>query len=145
MYWQEPEYSRFLKYPMCLHFLELLQYEHFRREIISQQCCKFIDDQSILLWQQYTRRRTRLLQQNGILAMDAPSASTAATVKPEPTQNGGSNVSTGNNAGTSGINVSAGVNGVGSGSAAGNNGTGASGGSSVASTNGGLISDIKSE
>ncbi|KAK3927428.1 Mediator of RNA polymerase II transcription subunit 31 [Frankliniella fusca] len=50
------------KYPMCLYFLDLLQYEHFRREVVSSQCTKFIDDQQILLWQHYTRRRTRLLQ-----------------------------------------------------------------------------------
>lgn len=53
---------------MCLYFLDLLQYEHFRREIVNSQCVKFIDDQSILLWQHYTRRRMKLLaaaQQNG--------------------------------------------------------------------------------
>ncbi|XP_053680147.1 mediator of RNA polymerase II transcription subunit 31 [Anopheles nili] len=60
LYWKEPEYAKYLKFPMCLYFLDLLQYEHFRREIVSAQCCKFIDDQAILLWQHYTRRRTRL-------------------------------------------------------------------------------------
>lgn len=52
---------------MCLYFLDLLQYEHFRREIVNSQCVKFIDDQAILLWQHYTRRRMKLLaaaQQN---------------------------------------------------------------------------------
>ena len=68
LYWKEPEYARYLKYPICLYFLDLLQYEHFRREIVNQQCCKFIDDQAILLWQHYTRRRTKMLQiSNGIL------------------------------------------------------------------------------
>lgn len=62
LYWKEPEYAKFLKYPMCLYFLDLLQYEHFRREVVNSQCTKFIDDQQILLWQHYTRRRTRLLQ-----------------------------------------------------------------------------------
>lgn len=61
LYWKEPEYARFIKYPTCLYFLDLLQYEHFRREIINAQCCKFIDDQSVLLWQHYTRRRIKLL------------------------------------------------------------------------------------
>lgn len=60
LYWKDPEYAKYLKYPMCLYFLDLLQYEHFRREIVNAQCCKFIDDQAILLWQHYTRRRTRL-------------------------------------------------------------------------------------
>lgn len=49
---------------MCLYFLDLLQYEHFRRELVNSQCTKFIDDQQILLWQHYTRRRSRLLQTN---------------------------------------------------------------------------------
>lgn len=61
LYWKEPEYSKYLKYPMCLYFLDLLQYEHFRRELVNAQCSKFIDDQQILLWQHYTRRRSRLL------------------------------------------------------------------------------------
>ncbi len=47
---------------MCLHFLDLLQYEHFRKEIVNGQCAKFIDDQQILHWQHYTRKRVRLLQ-----------------------------------------------------------------------------------
>ncbi|KAF7396420.1 hypothetical protein HZH66_007282 [Vespula vulgaris] len=36
LYWKEPEYAKYLRYPMY--------------------------DQQILLWQHYTRRRTRLLQ-----------------------------------------------------------------------------------
>jgi len=48
---------------MCLHFLDLLQYEHFRREITSGQCAKFIEDQQLLHWQHYIRKRMRLLQQ----------------------------------------------------------------------------------
>ncbi|XP_018917526.1 mediator of RNA polymerase II transcription subunit 31-A [Bemisia tabaci] len=61
LYWKEPEYVKYLKYPMCLYFLDLLQYEHFRREVVNAQCAKFIDDQQVLLWQHYTRRRTRML------------------------------------------------------------------------------------
>ncbi|KAL5274589.1 MED31 family protein [Megaselia abdita] len=64
-YWKEPEYVKFLMYPMCLYFLDLLQYEHFRREIVNAQCSKFIDDQAVLLWQHYTRRRTKLLYPDG--------------------------------------------------------------------------------
>ncbi|CAG9767733.1 unnamed protein product [Ceutorhynchus assimilis] len=61
LYWKEPDYAKYLKYPMCLYFLDLLQYEHFRRELVNGQCTKFIDDQQILLWQHYTRRRSRLM------------------------------------------------------------------------------------
>lgn len=59
-YWKRPEYAKFIKYPMCLHFLDLLQAEHFRRELTSTQCSKFIDDQIILHWHHYARKRTRL-------------------------------------------------------------------------------------
>ncbi|XP_037049818.1 mediator of RNA polymerase II transcription subunit 31-A isoform X2 [Bradysia coprophila] len=76
LYWKEPEYARYLKYPMCLYFLDLLQYEHFRREIVNSQCCKFIDDQAILLWQHYTRRRTKLFSiHNGVIQMERETTS----------------------------------------------------------------------
>lgn len=75
-YWKKPEYAKFLKYPMCLYFLELLQYEHFRREITNAQCAKFIEDQQLLHWQHYTRKRMRLLQPS------QQEASTTATMQP---------------------------------------------------------------
>lgn len=52
--------SVFFRYPQCLHFLELLQYEHFRRELVNPPCAKFIDEQQILHWQYYSRKRMRI-------------------------------------------------------------------------------------
>ena len=34
-YWKEPAYVKFIKFPVCLHFLELLQHEAFRKEIAN--------------------------------------------------------------------------------------------------------------
>ncbi|CAG5122620.1 unnamed protein product [Candidula unifasciata] len=62
-YWKEAKYAKFLKYPQCLHMLELLQYEHFRKELVNAQCTKFIDDQQLLHWQHYQRKRSALLQE----------------------------------------------------------------------------------
>lgn len=62
-YWREPEYAKHLKYPYCLFFLDLLQTEYFRKELANAQCAKFIDDQEVLFWQHYTRKRKRLLEQ----------------------------------------------------------------------------------
>lgn len=61
-YWTKPEYVKFIKYPVCLHFLELLQHEAFRKEIANGPCTKFLDDQTILHWQSYTRKRARLVE-----------------------------------------------------------------------------------
>lgn len=47
---------------MCLHFLDLLQHEHFRNELSSQQCSKFIDDQILFHWQHYAYKRTKLFE-----------------------------------------------------------------------------------
>lgn len=64
-YWKRPEYCKFLRYPMALHFLDLLQYEHFRVEMANSQCAKFIEDQQLLHWQHYIRKRTRLITSGG--------------------------------------------------------------------------------
>ena len=45
------------RYPQCLHFLDLLQSEHFRRELANAQCTKFIEEQQLLHWHYYTKRR----------------------------------------------------------------------------------------
>ena len=38
-------------------FLDLLQSEHFRRELANAQCTKFIEEQQLLHWHYYTKRR----------------------------------------------------------------------------------------
>lgn len=71
---------------MCLYFLDLLQHENFRKEIVNGQCCKFIDDQTILHWQHYTRKRMKLLDtgHNQQGSHTPVSQSTAATFAPTP-------------------------------------------------------------
>ncbi|GMT32581.1 hypothetical protein PFISCL1PPCAC_23878, partial [Pristionchus fissidentatus] len=60
LYWQRPEYARALKYPQCLHLLEALQSADFREALASSHNAKFIEDQQILQWQYYLRKRQRL-------------------------------------------------------------------------------------
>lgn len=57
-YWTKPAYVKYLKYPLCLHFLELLQHEEFRKEIVNGQVklitsLSFIPPYSIALIQSY--------------------------------------------------------------------------------------------
>lgn len=61
-YWQQPHYVKYVKYPVSLHFLELLQHESFRKEIVSGQCARFLDDQVVLHWQHYSRKRAKLFE-----------------------------------------------------------------------------------
>lgn len=62
LYWKEPHYAKYLRYPQCLHMLELLQYDDFKKELVNTPCSKFIEDQMLLHWQYYTRKRVRLQQ-----------------------------------------------------------------------------------
>lgn len=80
LYWKKPEYAKFLKYPQCLHFLELLQYEHFRRELVNPACAKFIDEQQILHWQYYSRKRMKI-------NLPKSSGQTGSTTEGEPSWN----------------------------------------------------------
>merc|ERR1712083_446534 len=80
MYWKEPAYVSYIKYPICLYFLELLQHETFRKEIVSGQCVRFLDDQVILHWQHYTRRRAKFFETASTNAQQAVSQ-TPSSVK----------------------------------------------------------------
>jgi mediator of RNA polymerase II transcription subunit 31 len=61
-YWKGQDYAKFLKYPHCLHFLDLLQEESFRKDIANSLCTKFIEDQQLLHWHHYTKKRMQFAQ-----------------------------------------------------------------------------------
>ncbi|KAJ4456926.1 putative mediator of RNA polymerase II transcription subunit 31-A [Paratrimastix pyriformis] len=49
-YWKQPQYARFLVYPQCLFFLDLLKSERFRREILSPEAIAFLRRQQFNSW-----------------------------------------------------------------------------------------------
>uniref|UniRef100_A0A914Q1P1 Mediator of RNA polymerase II transcription subunit 31 n=1 Tax=Panagrolaimus davidi TaxID=227884 RepID=A0A914Q1P1_9BILA len=61
-YFKQPDYAKTLKYPQCLLFLDLLQKPEFREAIASSSNAKFIEDQMLLQWHYYLRKRQRLSQ-----------------------------------------------------------------------------------
>ncbi|VDM03372.1 unnamed protein product [Schistocephalus solidus] len=63
-YWKEPAYSKYLLFPYCLHMLDLLQSPEFRREIARAPSARFIDDQVLLHWQSYLRKRSELISKH---------------------------------------------------------------------------------
>jgi len=89
LYWKKPEYASYLKYPQCLNLLELLQYEGFRTEIINTPCAKFIEDQLLLHWQHYPRKRLKLLEQHAAQDAVAPTPSPAPENAATPGSGGG--------------------------------------------------------
>ncbi|RXG54570.1 Mediator of RNA polymerase II transcription subunit 31 [Armadillidium vulgare] len=91
------------KYPMCLYYLDLLQYESFRKEVVNSQCCKFIDDQMILHWQHYTRKRMKLMEtgvsQQGTHTPNSQTSSVIALPQPSATPSPATNMINGFNQG----------------------------------------------
>ncbi|VDD80541.1 unnamed protein product [Mesocestoides corti] len=63
-YWKSPSYSRFITYPYCLHMLDLLQSPDFRREVARDPVTRFIDDQMLLHWKNYLRKRAEMINKH---------------------------------------------------------------------------------
>eukprot|EP00128_Syssomonas_multiformis_P011238 Colp12_sorted_trinity150504_noHs@10551 len=57
LYWKQPDYARFIKYPHCLAFLDLLQDENFRKELANGRFTDFIHEQQFYHWQYYFNNR----------------------------------------------------------------------------------------
>lgn len=50
-YWQQPAYARYLRYPICLDFLELLlEKESFRMAVKGDQYARMTEEQVLLQW-----------------------------------------------------------------------------------------------
>jgi mediator of RNA polymerase II transcription subunit 31 len=66
--------------------LDLLQSEHFRKELMNSQCARFIDDQQLLHWQHYQRKRMRLMseqaERTAVTAASGPVSSQAQLQQP---------------------------------------------------------------
>lgn len=51
-YWKQPQYSRFLQYPHCLYFLDLLcENATFKRELANVSFRNFVHEQQFYSWQ----------------------------------------------------------------------------------------------
>ncbi|CAL2029157.1 unnamed protein product [Caenorhabditis brenneri] len=65
LYWKQPQYARCLKFPQCLHMLEALQSQQFRDAMAYGPSAKYVEDQVVLQWQFYLRKRNRLFMMPG--------------------------------------------------------------------------------
>lgn len=56
-YWKQPEYAKFILYPHCIFFLDMLQHKSFREECKNTEFCNFLTKQQGLHWNFYKQNR----------------------------------------------------------------------------------------
>ncbi len=55
-YWKQPEYAKYIKFPHCLYFLELLcDNDTFRKELVNVPFRNFLHEQQFYNWQYRSR------------------------------------------------------------------------------------------
>jgi mediator of RNA polymerase II transcription subunit 31 len=63
LYWKKPEYIKYVKFPECLFFLELIQHENLQSILKDAKCTSFILEQQLLHWKYYLRNREQQQRQ----------------------------------------------------------------------------------
>ncbi|CAI9102595.1 OLC1v1000888C1 [Oldenlandia corymbosa var. corymbosa] len=58
-YWQQPEYVKFIMYPQCLYFLELLQNANFRTAMAHPANKELAHRQQFYFWKNYRNNRLK--------------------------------------------------------------------------------------
>ncbi|XP_012090529.1 mediator of RNA polymerase II transcription subunit 31 [Jatropha curcas] len=58
-YWQRPEYLKFIMYPHCLYFLELLQNANFRNAMAHPGNKELAHRQQFFFWKNYRNNRLK--------------------------------------------------------------------------------------
>ncbi|XP_033141351.1 mediator of RNA polymerase II transcription subunit 31 isoform X1 [Brassica rapa] len=90
-YWQRPEYIKFIMYPHCLYFLELLQNPNFRTAMAHPANKELAHRQQFYYWKNYRNNRLkhilpRPLPEPVAPPPPAPSAPAAPSPAPSPMQ-----------------------------------------------------------
>ncbi|GAV73393.1 Med31 domain-containing protein [Cephalotus follicularis] len=78
-YWQRPEYTKFIMYPHCLYFLELLQNANFRNAMAHPGNKELAHRQQFFFWKNYRNNRLK-----HILPRPLPEPPTALPAAPQP-------------------------------------------------------------
>jgi len=77
-YWREPQYAQFIVYPQCLHFLELVQRESFRKELGNTQFVDMLLKQQFNHWRFFQAMRANQAIEEAKDAIVAKNAAAAA-------------------------------------------------------------------
>ncbi|XP_021905571.1 mediator of RNA polymerase II transcription subunit 31 [Carica papaya] len=82
-YWQRPEYIKFIMYPHCLFFLELLQNPTFRNAMAHPGNKELAHRQQFYFWKNYRNNRLKHILPRPLLEPTGPSPP-AASIPPVP-------------------------------------------------------------
>ncbi|XP_065871980.1 mediator of RNA polymerase II transcription subunit 31 [Euphorbia lathyris] len=85
-YWQRPEYIKFIMYPHCLYFLELLQNANFRTAMAHPANKELAHRQQFFFWKNYRNNRLKHILPRPLPepAPAAPASAPAPPMQPVP-------------------------------------------------------------
>ncbi|GAY60624.1 hypothetical protein CUMW_203510 [Citrus unshiu] len=85
LYWQRPEYIKFIMYPHCLYFLELLQNANFRNAMAHPANKELAHRQQFFFWKNYRNNRLKhILPRPLPEPSEAPPPAAAPPLPPAP-------------------------------------------------------------
>ncbi|WCJ36399.1 Mediator of RNA polymerase II transcription subunit 31 [Euphorbia peplus] len=82
-YWQRPEYIKFIMYPHCLYFLELLQNANFRNAMAHPANKELAHRQQFFFWKNYRNNRLKHILPR---PLPEPAPAAPASAPPPPVQ-----------------------------------------------------------
>ncbi|KAF3433224.1 hypothetical protein FNV43_RR24326 [Rhamnella rubrinervis] len=83
-YWQRPEYIKFIMYPHCLFFLELLQNPNFRNAMAHPGNKELAHRQQFYFWKNYRNNRLKHILPRPLPEPIATAATSASLQQPIP-------------------------------------------------------------
>ncbi|GAB4837462.1 Mediator of RNA polymerase II transcription subunit 31, variant 2 [Ancistrocladus abbreviatus] len=83
-YWQRAEYMKFIMYPHCLFFLELLQNANFRSAMAHPANKELAHKQQFYYWKNYRNNRLKHILPRSLPEPAAPPPASVAPLPPMP-------------------------------------------------------------
>ncbi|XP_044503815.1 mediator of RNA polymerase II transcription subunit 31-like [Mangifera indica] len=83
-YWQQPEYIKFIMYPHCLFFLELLQNANFRNSMAHPGSKELAHRQQFFFWKNYRNNRLKHILPRSLPEIVEVPPAAAAPLPPAP-------------------------------------------------------------
>lgn len=77
-YWKQPQYAKYIVYPHCLAFLDMLDDERFRQMIAREDFMTLVHGQQFYHWQTFLNNRSEGKPEEAAATTETPVATAAA-------------------------------------------------------------------